>query len=186
MSETSDVLADDPLWFKDAIIYEIHSRAFQDSTNDRIGDIAGLIGLISRLDYLSDLGITTIWVLLFYPVLPITAARRRLRHRGLHERPRARRHARRLRAAADRSPQARHSRHHRAGAQPHVVGAPVVSGGPGARRRVHPSATSTSGATRRRRTATRGSSSRTTRPRTGRGTRPRRRTTGLLTVQTSW
>jgi len=64
MSEASDVLADDPLWFKDAIIYEIHIRAFQDSTNDGIGDINGLI---SRLDYLSDLGITAIWVLPFYP-----------------------------------------------------------------------------------------------------------------------
>ena len=64
MSETSDVLTDDPLWFKDAIIYEIHIRAFQDSTNDGIGDI---VGLISRLDYLSDLGITAIWVLPFYP-----------------------------------------------------------------------------------------------------------------------
>jgi len=64
MSETSDVLADDPLWFKDAIIYEIHIRAFQDSTDDGIGDI---VGLISRLDYLSDLGITAIWVLPFYP-----------------------------------------------------------------------------------------------------------------------
>ena len=44
-------LPDDPLWFKDAIIYEIHIRAFQDSTNDGIGD---LNGLISRLDYLAD------------------------------------------------------------------------------------------------------------------------------------
>ncbi|MEO8553516.1 MAG: alpha-amylase family glycosyl hydrolase, partial [Kofleriaceae bacterium] len=60
----TDELPDDPLWFKDAIIYEIHIRAFQDSTNDGIGDINGLI---SRLDYLSDLGITAIWVLPFYP-----------------------------------------------------------------------------------------------------------------------
>ncbi len=57
-------LADDPLWFKDAIIYEIHIRAFQDSTNDGIGDINGLI---DRLDYLFDLGITAIWLLPFYP-----------------------------------------------------------------------------------------------------------------------
>ncbi|MGE0401874.1 MAG: maltose alpha-D-glucosyltransferase [Kofleriaceae bacterium] len=58
------MLPDDPLWFKDAIIYEIHIRAFQDSTNDGIGDIRGLI---SRLDYLCDLGITAIWLLPFYP-----------------------------------------------------------------------------------------------------------------------
>ncbi len=65
MTETPPVeLADDPLWFKDAIVYEIHIRAFQDSTNDGIGDISGLIG---RLDYLCDLGITAIWLLPFYP-----------------------------------------------------------------------------------------------------------------------
>jgi maltose alpha-D-glucosyltransferase/alpha-amylase len=64
MTDVADTLHDDPLWFKDAIIYEIHIRAFQDSTNDGIGDINGLI---SRLDYLSDLGITAIWVLPFYP-----------------------------------------------------------------------------------------------------------------------
>src|SRR3569623_593444 len=62
MSE--EQLPDDPLWFKDAVIYEIHIRAFQDSTNDGIGDINGLI---SRLDYLADLGITAIWILPFYP-----------------------------------------------------------------------------------------------------------------------
>jgi maltose alpha-D-glucosyltransferase/alpha-amylase len=61
---TDIVLSDDPLWFKDAIIYEIHVRAFQDSTNDGIGDINGLI---DRLDYLCDLGITAIWLLPFYP-----------------------------------------------------------------------------------------------------------------------
>ena len=64
MTETPIELPDDPLWFKDAIIYEIHIRAFQDSTNDGIGDINGLI---SRLDYLCDLGITAIWLLPFYP-----------------------------------------------------------------------------------------------------------------------
>ena len=63
MTDTS-TLADDPLWFKDAIIYEIHIRAFQDSNGDGIGDIQGLI---DRLDYLSDLGITAVWLLPFYP-----------------------------------------------------------------------------------------------------------------------
>jgi maltose alpha-D-glucosyltransferase / alpha-amylase len=57
-------LPDDPLWFKDAVIYEIHIRAYQDSTNDGIGDINGLI---ARLDYLADLGVTAIWLLPFYP-----------------------------------------------------------------------------------------------------------------------
>src|SRR5882724_18378 len=63
MTDTA-VRSDDPLWFKDAIIYEIHIRAFQDSNGDGIGDVRGLI---ERLDYLLDLGITAIWLLPFYP-----------------------------------------------------------------------------------------------------------------------
>jgi maltose alpha-D-glucosyltransferase / alpha-amylase len=56
--------ATDPLWYKDAIIYEVHVRAFADSNNDGIGDFPGLM---SRLDYLQDLGITCIWLLPFFP-----------------------------------------------------------------------------------------------------------------------
>jgi len=47
--------ATDPLWYKDAIIYEIHVRAFADSNGDGIGDFPGLI---SKLDYLQELGVT--------------------------------------------------------------------------------------------------------------------------------
>jgi maltose alpha-D-glucosyltransferase/alpha-amylase len=54
----------DPLWFKDAIIYEIPIRAFYDSNGDGIGDFAGLI---DKLDYVQDLGVTAIWILPFYP-----------------------------------------------------------------------------------------------------------------------
>ena len=54
----------DPLWYKDAVIYEIHVRAFADSNNDGIGDFPGLL---SRLDYLKDLGVTCIWLLPFFP-----------------------------------------------------------------------------------------------------------------------
>jgi maltose alpha-D-glucosyltransferase / alpha-amylase len=57
-------LEDDPLWYKDAIIYELHVRAFQDSSNDGMGDFRGLT---QRLDYLQDLGVTVIWVLPFSP-----------------------------------------------------------------------------------------------------------------------
>jgi maltose alpha-D-glucosyltransferase/alpha-amylase len=57
-------LEDDPLWYKDAIIYELHVRAFFDSNDDGIGDFAGLT---QKLDYLQDLGITAIWLLPFYP-----------------------------------------------------------------------------------------------------------------------
>ncbi len=56
--------ATDPLWYKDAIIYELHVRAFTDSNGDGIGDFPGLL---SRLDYLQDLGITCIWLLPFFP-----------------------------------------------------------------------------------------------------------------------
>ena len=55
---------DDPLWYKDAIIYELHVRAFHDSVGDGVGDFRGLT---EKLDYLQDLGITAIWLLPFYP-----------------------------------------------------------------------------------------------------------------------
>jgi len=60
----TEVQTDDPLWFKDAIIYQLHVKAFQDSNNDGIGDFAGLT---ERLDYLKDLGVTALWLLPFYP-----------------------------------------------------------------------------------------------------------------------
>ena len=56
--------ADGPLWYKDAVIYELHVRSFFDSNNDGIGDFKGLI---EKLDYLKDLGVTAIWILPFYP-----------------------------------------------------------------------------------------------------------------------
>ena len=56
--------ATDPLWYKDAIIYELHVRAFADSNDDGIGDFQGII---SKLDYLQDLGVTCLWVLPFFP-----------------------------------------------------------------------------------------------------------------------
>ncbi|MEL7640232.1 MAG: maltose alpha-D-glucosyltransferase [Solidesulfovibrio sp.] len=56
--------ADDPLWYKDAVIYEVHVKAFMDGNGDGIGDFAGLT---ARLDYLADLGVDTLWLLPFYP-----------------------------------------------------------------------------------------------------------------------
>src|SRR5262245_32831045 len=58
------MLSDDPLWYKDAIIYELHVRAFHDSVGDGVGDFRGLA---QKLDYLQDLGVTAIWLLPFYP-----------------------------------------------------------------------------------------------------------------------
>ncbi len=56
--------ASDPLWYKDAIIYELHVKAFADSNNDGVGDFRGLI---EKLDYLQGLGVTCLWLLPFFP-----------------------------------------------------------------------------------------------------------------------
>jgi len=58
------MLEDDPLWYQDAIIYELHVRSFHDSVGDGMGDFRGLT---QKLDYLQDLGVTAIWLLPFYP-----------------------------------------------------------------------------------------------------------------------
>ncbi|SEM80515.1 maltose alpha-D-glucosyltransferase [Nitrosomonas marina] len=55
---------DDPFWYKDAIIYQLHVKAFYDHDNNGIGDFAGLT---QKLDYIQDLGVNTIWLLPFYP-----------------------------------------------------------------------------------------------------------------------
>ncbi|WP_456307074.1 maltose alpha-D-glucosyltransferase [Neoroseomonas terrae] len=54
----------DPLWYKDAVIYQLHIKSFFDSNNDGSGDIPGLL---QKLDYIADLGVDTIWMLPFYP-----------------------------------------------------------------------------------------------------------------------
>jgi maltose alpha-D-glucosyltransferase / alpha-amylase len=51
-------------WYKDAVIYELHVRAFFDSNDDGVGDFRGLL---QKLDYLQDLGVNTLWLLPFYP-----------------------------------------------------------------------------------------------------------------------
>jgi maltose alpha-D-glucosyltransferase / alpha-amylase len=57
-------LQEDNLWYKDAVIYQLHVRTFCDSNGDGIGDF---VGLTQRLDYLQELGTNTIWLLPFYP-----------------------------------------------------------------------------------------------------------------------
>ncbi|MBT9300556.1 maltose alpha-D-glucosyltransferase [Pseudomonas sp. TAE6080] len=54
----------DPLWYKDAVIYQVHVKSYFDANNDGIGDFPGLI---AKLDYIADLGVNTIWLLPFYP-----------------------------------------------------------------------------------------------------------------------
>jgi len=64
MSNPKTDPAIDPLWYKDAIIYELHVKTFHDSDGDGIGDFRGLI---EKLDYLQELGVTAVWLLPFYP-----------------------------------------------------------------------------------------------------------------------
>ncbi|HQT60346.1 MULTISPECIES: maltose alpha-D-glucosyltransferase [unclassified Acidiphilium] len=59
-----DAQASDPQWFKDAIIYQVHVKSFFDRNGDGVGDFAGLM---EKLDYIVDLGVTAIWLLPFYP-----------------------------------------------------------------------------------------------------------------------
>jgi len=54
----------DPLWYKDAVIYQLHIKSFYDANGDGVGDFAGLL---AKLDYLVSLGVDTIWLLPFYP-----------------------------------------------------------------------------------------------------------------------
>jgi maltose alpha-D-glucosyltransferase/alpha-amylase len=56
--------AEDPLWYKDAVIYQLHIKSYFDANNDGIGDFPGLI---QKLDYIAELGVNTIWLLPFYP-----------------------------------------------------------------------------------------------------------------------
>ena len=64
MANQMDSTAKESQWYKDAIIYELHIKAFADSNQDGVGDFKGLL---TKLDYLQELGVTTIWLLPFYP-----------------------------------------------------------------------------------------------------------------------
>ncbi|WP_404361892.1 maltose alpha-D-glucosyltransferase [Marinobacter sp.] len=60
----TEAFLDDPLWYKDAVIYQVHVKSFFDANNDGIGDFRGLI---EKLDYIVSLGVNAIWLLPFYP-----------------------------------------------------------------------------------------------------------------------
>src|SRR5579884_3846870 len=57
-------LPQDALWYKDAIIYQLHVRTFCDANGDGVGDFRGLL---EKLDYVQELGVNAIWLLPFYP-----------------------------------------------------------------------------------------------------------------------
>jgi maltose alpha-D-glucosyltransferase/alpha-amylase len=60
----ADAQPTEPLWYKDAVIYQLHVKAFFDSNNDGVGDFRGLT---SKLDYIQELGVNAVWLLPFYP-----------------------------------------------------------------------------------------------------------------------
>jgi maltose alpha-D-glucosyltransferase/alpha-amylase len=60
----SSTILHDPLWYKDAVIYQVHVKAFRDGNGDGVGDFRGFV---EKLSYLEDLGVNAIWVLPFYP-----------------------------------------------------------------------------------------------------------------------
>ncbi len=60
----TDADAVDPLWYKDAVVYQLHVKSYMDANGDGIGDFAGLL---TKLDYIASLGVNTIWLLPFYP-----------------------------------------------------------------------------------------------------------------------
>ncbi|HEY7413159.1 MAG TPA: alpha-amylase family glycosyl hydrolase, partial [Vicinamibacteria bacterium] len=62
--KTAGAAAIDTLWYKDAVVYELHVRAYRDSDADGVGDFRGLA---EKMDYLQDLGVTAVWLLPFYP-----------------------------------------------------------------------------------------------------------------------
>ena len=64
MHNEDSTIEANPWWYRDAIIYQLHIKAFADSDSDGFGDFRGLIG---KLDYLQQLGVTAIWLLPFYP-----------------------------------------------------------------------------------------------------------------------
>jgi 1,4-alpha-glucan branching enzyme len=68
-STDTHIAAPDPLWFKDAIIYQLHLKSFFDANNDGVGDFEGLL---QKLDYVAELGDRG----LAAAVLSVTAARR--------------------------------------------------------------------------------------------------------------
>ena len=120
-SESTSAPPVDPLWYKDAVIYQLHVRSFFDSDRDGIGDFAGLT---QKLDYLQDLGVTAMWLLPFYPSP--------LRDDGYDiadytERPSVVRRLARLQDLRPRGPRARLAGDYRAGDQPHLGPASLVS-----------------------------------------------------------
>ncbi len=172
-------IGDNPLWYKDAIIYEVRVRSFFDSNNDGVGDFRGLT---DKLDYLQDLGVTAIWLLPFYPsplrddgydIADYTDVNPDCGTLADFDQLLEEAHRRGLRIITELVLNHTSDQH------------PWFRRAPGGRPRDRPSATSTSGTTRPSATPKRASSSRTSRPRTGPGIRWRAPTTGTAFIRTN-
>ena len=169
----------DPLWFKDAVIYETHVKSFYDSNGDGIGDLRGLMrearlppGPRHHLPVAAA-------------ALPVAAQGRRLRHRRLQGHPPRLRHARRLPPAGRGGARARHPRARRAGGEPHLRPAPLVPARAPRAARLARARVLRLERHRPAATRTRASSSPTPRSRTGPGIRRRSSTTGTASSATS-
>ena len=132
--------AEDPLWYKDAVFYQLHVKSFADGNGDGIGDF---VGLTSKLDYLESLGVNCLWIQPMYPspfrddgydisdytnIHPSYGTLRGVPH------------------VPQRGASARSASGRRARPEPHVGSAPVVSSKRAARATI-PAAIGTSGAT---------------------------------------
>ena len=115
-------LADDPLWWRSAVIYQVYVRSFADSDGDGTGDLRGVR---SRLGYLKDLGVDALW---FNPWYPSPLADGGYDVVGLPRHPPHLRHPRGRRAAHQRGARARHPHDHRHRPEPRLERAPLVPG----------------------------------------------------------
>ena len=170
---------DDGLWFKDAIIYQLHVKAFQDSNGDGIGDFAGLT---ERLDYLRDLGVTALWLLPFYPSPGRDDGYDIADYGAINPDFGSMRDFRRfMQEAKRRDLQGDHRTRH----QPHLRPAQMVQARQAQRQATPARATGTSGATTTRNIPAPASSSPTPRSRTGPGTTRPAPITGTASSRTS-
>ena len=178
IAATAPEAAGDALWYKDAVIYQLHVKAFFDSNDDGIGDFRGLT---SKLDYVRDLGVNTVWLLPFYPSPQRDDGYDVADYNNVYE-PYGTRadfrqfvreaHERGLRVITELVVNTRPTS---------IPGSRPRAGHP----RAPPSAISMSGATPRTSTAARASSSRTPRRPTGRGIPSRRPISGTASSATS-
>ena len=115
-------LKQDALWYKDAIIYQVHVRTFHDSNGDGIGDFPGLE---QKLDYLQELGINAIWLMPFFPSPLRDDGYDIADYDSVHPSYGTLEDFRKFLTVGSR---ARNPGHHRNGVEPHFRSASVVSG----------------------------------------------------------